>query len=152
MRCATHPEVETNLRCGKCGKPICPRCMVQTPVGARCPDCARLYKLPTYRVSAMHYLKASGVALGLAIACGFSFAFTREYLDPTFFSSNQLESIVKLPVLVSIPIVNTKKEHQRNIVKIAGATTALVSMSSILFYELFILWKTVPSAFSFTLG
>ena len=49
MRCAYHPDVETNLRCGKCGKAICPKCLVQTPVGARCPDCARLYKLPTYR-------------------------------------------------------------------------------------------------------
>ncbi len=70
MKCATHPEIETNLKCGKCGKPICPKCMVQTPVGARCPDCARLYKLPTYRVSAKHYLRAVGTALGMAIVCG----------------------------------------------------------------------------------
>ncbi len=35
MKCATHPEVDTNLRCGKCGKPICLRCLVQTPVGDR---------------------------------------------------------------------------------------------------------------------
>jgi len=70
MKCATHPEVETNLRCGKCGKPICPRCLVQTQVGARCPDCAKLYKLPTYRISAKHYLIAIGTGLGMAIACG----------------------------------------------------------------------------------
>jgi len=70
MRCAYHPNVETNLRCGKCGKPICPKCMVQTPVGARCPDCAKLYKLPTYRVSAKYYLRAAGTALGMAIVCG----------------------------------------------------------------------------------
>lgn len=70
MKCAAHPDVETNLRCGKCGKPICPRCMVQTLVGARCPDCAKLYKLPTYRVSPRYYLRASGTALGMAVACG----------------------------------------------------------------------------------
>ena len=70
MRCAEHPKVETNLRCGKCGKPICPKCMVQTPVGARCPDCAKLYKLPTYRVSTQYYLRAVGVGLGMAIVCG----------------------------------------------------------------------------------
>jgi len=70
MKCATHPEVETNLRCGKCGKPICPRCLVQTQVGAKCPDCAKLYKLPTYRISAKHYLIAIGTGLGMAIACG----------------------------------------------------------------------------------
>lgn len=70
MKCATHSQVETNLRCSKCGKPICPKCMVQTPVGARCPDCARLSKLPTYQVSAQHYLKATGTGLGMAIVCG----------------------------------------------------------------------------------
>ncbi len=70
MRCATHPEIETNLKCGKCGKPICPKCLVQTPVGARCRDCAKLYKLPTYRVPAGYYLRAAGTALGMAIVCG----------------------------------------------------------------------------------
>jgi len=70
VRCATHPDVETNLRCGKCGKPICPKCMVQTPVGARCRECARVYKLPTYRVSTGYYLRAIGVALGMAVVTG----------------------------------------------------------------------------------
>lgn len=70
MKCAAHPGVETNLSCGKCGKPICPRCMVQTPVGARCPDCANLYKLPTFRVSTQYYLRAVGSGLGVAVACG----------------------------------------------------------------------------------
>ncbi len=70
MKCATHPKVETNLRCGKCGKPICPKCMVQTPVGARCRDCAQLYRLPIYQVPGKYYLRASAVALGLAIVSG----------------------------------------------------------------------------------
>ena len=70
MRCITHPDIETNLRCGKCGKPICPRCLVQTPVGARCQDCARLRRLPTYNVSSGYYLKAVGVGLVMAAVCG----------------------------------------------------------------------------------
>ena len=72
MKCALHPDVETNLRCGKCEKPICPRCMVQTPVGARCKECARLYKLPTYTVSKKYYLRAAFTAVGMAVACGVS--------------------------------------------------------------------------------
>ena len=70
MRCATHPDVETNLRCGKCGKPVCPKCLVPTPVGARCLDCAKLYRLPTFHVSTKHYLRAIGTGLGMAIVCG----------------------------------------------------------------------------------
>lgn len=88
MKCAYHPDVETNLRCGKCDKPICPRCMVQTPVGARCPDCAKLYKLPTYRVSTKYYLLAAGTALGMAFVCGAAWGVI-EWVTP-FFSLNLL--------------------------------------------------------------
>lgn len=42
LRCARHPNTETVLRCGKCETPICPRCLISTPVGARCPTCARV--------------------------------------------------------------------------------------------------------------
>ncbi len=41
LRCATHPQRETLLRCNKCGKPICMSCAVRTPVGYRCTECVR---------------------------------------------------------------------------------------------------------------
>jgi hypothetical protein len=65
MQCATHPSVETELACGKCGKPICPRCLVYTPVGARCRDCANLRRLPQYNISAQ-YLARAAVASAIA--------------------------------------------------------------------------------------
>ncbi|MBI4296634.1 MAG: hypothetical protein HY667_05920 [Chloroflexi bacterium] len=80
MRCAAHPDVQTNLTCSKCGKPICPRCLVQTPVGARCPQCAQRYKLPTYSMTGVHYLRAIGAALGAAIACGVLWALVAVYM------------------------------------------------------------------------
>jgi len=86
MRCARHPDVETALRCGKCGKPICPRCMVQTPVGARCPDCARLYKLPTFRISGGYYLRAAGTALGMAVVIGVVWGIIESFLPSRFFT------------------------------------------------------------------
>ncbi len=70
MKCTFHPNVETNLRCGKCGKPICPKCMVETPVGARCRDCARVTKLPTFALAAKHYWRAALVGTGMAFALG----------------------------------------------------------------------------------
>ncbi|MFC2122596.1 hypothetical protein ACFLRP_02795 [Bacteroidota bacterium] len=75
MKCATHPNVETGLTCVKCDKPICPKCMVLAPVGARCPECAKLYKLPTYRVTPIYYLRAVGAASAMSIACGLLWAF-----------------------------------------------------------------------------
>ena len=71
MQCARHPNIETNLTCGKCGTPICPKCLVQTPVGIRCKKCARLNRIPTYQMSTSYYLRAIGAAAGIAIVCGF---------------------------------------------------------------------------------
>jgi hypothetical protein len=84
MKCAYHPNVETSLSCGKCGKPICPKCMVETPVGARCPDCAKTTKLPTFRLSTKYYLIASGTALGMAIATGLVWGLLRGFLPYIF--------------------------------------------------------------------
>jgi hypothetical protein len=70
MQCATHPSVETELACSKCGKPICPRCLYHTPVGARCRQCANVRRLPTYQVSAPLLLRAGGAALGSGVALG----------------------------------------------------------------------------------
>ena len=39
--CYRHPDRETNVSCSRCGRPICPDCMYDSPVGMRCPECAR---------------------------------------------------------------------------------------------------------------
>src|SRR3954451_3418920 len=39
--CYRHPNRETGVSCSNCGNPICPDCMTATPVGMRCPDCAK---------------------------------------------------------------------------------------------------------------
>ncbi len=39
--CYRHPNRETGVHCSNCGRPICPDCMTTTPVGMRCPECAR---------------------------------------------------------------------------------------------------------------
>ena len=69
--CSYHPRVLTGLRCSRCGKPICPQCAVRTPVGLRCPDCAGVRGLPTYRTGGTVLLRAIGagvlVAIGVAV-------------------------------------------------------------------------------------
>lgn len=70
MQCATHPSVETELTCSRCGKPICPRCLVQTPVGARCRECANVRRLPTYQIPTIHVLRGLGAALAVGALLG----------------------------------------------------------------------------------
>jgi membrane associated rhomboid family serine protease len=37
--CYRHPGNETRVHCTRCGRPICPECMVPAPVGFQCPEC-----------------------------------------------------------------------------------------------------------------
>ena len=136
MRCATHPEVETNLRCGKCNKPICPKCMVQTPVGARCPDCARLYKLPTYQVSTRHYLRAVGVGLGMAIACGIVWGVVGGFVRFVIFIGLFLSLVLAAGVGYAIGEVislSVNRKRGTGLAVIAGGSLVASYLVSILF-------------------
>jgi hypothetical protein len=75
MQCATHPNVETELSCGKCGKAICPRCLIHSPVGARCRECAGIRRIPTYNMSSATFARAGGAAVASGIALGTAWAF-----------------------------------------------------------------------------
>lgn len=70
--CPRNPEVETNLRCGRCGELICPDCLIQTDVGSRCSTCAAVRTLPMFAPSGVELgravLAAFGMAFGLAVA------------------------------------------------------------------------------------
>ncbi len=70
MQCATHPDVETELGCSRCGKAICPRCMMHTPVGARCRECANVRRVPTYNVSGGTLARGIGAAIFTGVAVG----------------------------------------------------------------------------------
>jgi hypothetical protein len=75
MQCATHPSVETELSCGKCGKAICPRCLIHSPVGARCRECAGNRRIPTYNMSGATFARAGAAAIAGGIVLGAAWAF-----------------------------------------------------------------------------
>jgi membrane associated rhomboid family serine protease len=39
--CYRHPDRRTGASCTRCGRPICPDCMIQAPVGHHCPTCVK---------------------------------------------------------------------------------------------------------------
>jgi hypothetical protein len=70
QRCINHPDRETLLRCGKCGRSICTECAVRHPVGLRCAECAQLRKVPAYDVPPSYYPRAFGAGLVTSLLCG----------------------------------------------------------------------------------
>lgn len=71
LYCANHPDRETLIRCGRCGKPICLQCQVRHPVGVRCKECAQIRKDPLTVLTPTQYALAFVSALGASIVGGF---------------------------------------------------------------------------------
>lgn len=55
-------KVETNISCARCGEPICPRCLVYTPVGNKCGECANIGGPEMFKVATGDIVK--GAVLG----------------------------------------------------------------------------------------
>jgi membrane associated rhomboid family serine protease len=80
--CYRHPNRETGVRCSNCERPICTDCMTATPVGMRCPECARQRQrvgtvrsttdepVLTYVLIGINVAVALGALLGGASATG----------------------------------------------------------------------------------
>jgi membrane associated rhomboid family serine protease len=73
--CYRHPNRETGVSCSSCGRPICPDCMTPTPVGMRCPECAR-ERTP---VRTMRNIRSDPVVTYVLIAINV-LAFVGEYI------------------------------------------------------------------------
>jgi tetratricopeptide (TPR) repeat protein len=71
LYCANHPNVETMLRCNRCGKPICTRCAVQTPVGYRCRQCVGQQQAVFFNGGAGDYIVGGIVAVVLGGVANF---------------------------------------------------------------------------------
>lgn len=65
--CVNHPQTETLLRCNKCGKPVCMKCVQRTPVGYRCNECVGAQREGYYNATSFDYIAAGlgGIILGV---------------------------------------------------------------------------------------
>ena len=66
-QCHFHPNVETNVRCPDCERYICPKDMVDTPVGYKCRECGLTRRPKLGGVKPKQLLYGSLAALGAAL-------------------------------------------------------------------------------------
>lgn len=71
LHCANHPTVETQLRCNRCGKPICNRCAIRTPVGYRCRECLVRQQAVFFNGGPSDYWVGGAIALVLGGLFGY---------------------------------------------------------------------------------
>lgn len=79
MQCANHPQTTTYIRCSRCDKPICTRCMHATPVGYRCADCFNPQVSATYKVDPSKLPAAIGGGLAVAAVGGVLWGFFPQF-------------------------------------------------------------------------
>ena len=73
--CYRHPNVETGVHCTRCGRPICPECMIPAPVGHQCPECVNearreFRKGPGRRIAAANVRRQASATMVLLVAIG----------------------------------------------------------------------------------
>jgi len=135
--CSYHPNVVTGLRCSRCGKPICPRCGVRTPVGMRCPECAGVRGLPTYQTSAGVLAKAALAGFVVAVVVGFAWG---RWPDWGFYLALALGFGVAEAMSWA---ANAKRGHDLQLVALLMIGFGLVLSRVILAHRLGITWADV---------
>lgn len=102
LYCARHPKKETSIRCGKCETTICTDCLVHSPVGMRCPDCARVNRVPTYDVTVPYLLRGIGAGIAAALILGAAFYFAAPYTINLAFLDISLINLLLPYLLIAI--------------------------------------------------
>ena len=64
--CYRHVDVETRVHCTRCGRPICPDCMIAAPVGFQCPECVEQARRE-FRQGPARALRAGGITVTKAL-------------------------------------------------------------------------------------
>jgi len=105
---------------------------VQTPVGARCSECARLYKLPTYRVSTVYYLRAAGTALGMALVTGVIWGFVNQFIP--FFYLNLLLGGGVGYAIGEVTSLAVNRKRGRGLATVAGTGVIISYLVSIFLF------------------
>ena len=55
--CYKHKSQTTNLSCATCESSICIKCVIHTPTGIKCKNCANLKKIPTFEITPVYFIR-----------------------------------------------------------------------------------------------
>ncbi len=148
--CKRHPEVETSVSCGRCGDPICPRCMIHAPVGVRCPDCGKSKPAPTFDVSTPFMLRGIGAGLAVALGGGLAVSFIA-VLVPIAFLVAALIAALCYAIGESISLATNRKRGTRlravAVVCIVLAFLLVTAITQGLTFSLYVLLATAAGFF-----
>ena len=129
QKCSFCKKSTTNLQCSKtgCENYICPSCLEQTPVGARCPKCAKMKKNPLYDPSKKELVISTFAGISVSIFLGVILSLFTNLLGKIL----PLRFIILIiPViigyLIGITIERTSKFKKSNSLQIIAGFSVLI--------------------------
>ena len=132
--CKRHTDIETSVTCGRCGDPICPRCLIHAPVGVRCPDCGSSRPAPTFDVSPVFLLRGVAAGVGVAVVGAAVLAFVIIWMPLVYISALLVAGFgIVVGEVVSLA-TNRKRGVKLKIV--AGSSVALAFLLINLYFVL----------------
>ena len=141
LYCTVHPDRETTLRCNKCGRPMCAKCAVQTPVGYRCRECVKGIQDGYYKATQNDYLVIFAVCGVLGLITGAIISAIPLGLLFTF--------IIALPVgggIGEIALRLTSRRRGRQSANIAVAATVIGGLLGAVILAYFRFYQPVMAA------
>jgi hypothetical protein len=136
LYCENHPNVETMLRCNRCGKPICSRCARQTPVGYRCRQCVGQQQAAFYSGGVVDYV--IGAVIGLVLGGVASYLMT---LLGVWFFALILGPTVGIGIAEAVRLA-VRRRRSRYLWAVVGASMLVGALPSLLL-ALTSLWSLV---------
>jgi len=129
--CAEHEDTPTSLRCARCEKLVCPKCMVQAPVGIRCQEHGKAPKSPMYQVSRGYIARGFGAAIVVGVGGGIALAFAVPFLGD-FYGGIAVAGIGYLVGEAIYRASNYKRGTPLIVASVVGMVVALVAFLVIL--------------------
>lgn len=126
--CVNHPRTETLIRCSRCLDPICIKCAIRTPVGLRCPKCARRGRSPLYVLKSQHYLIVTAVALVVSVVAGALMTQAGPFIA----------LFLSIPVggIIAEAVLRTSRKRGRPVQIITGVSIALGALAGPLMWQM----------------
>ena len=137
--CEVHPERETALRCNKCGRLMCPDCVVPTPVGYRCKQCVRQHDDKFFTAGQNDYMIVAAV-------CGVLSAMTAAIIQQIAIPSLFL-IFIAIPLggaIAELSLRLTKRRRGRQSANIAAASVVIGGIVGSLIHMTMILGRFPP--------
>ena len=97
-----------------------------------------------HKPSGLNVFQLLAIGFGAALVVSWGTIYLREYTDNTFWTSDEVENFVELPILVNVPKIRTPSQERSHKIRLASSAAVVACMGIVLVYAVYLLMKKTP--------